>query len=251
VLKHPHVPEPDVPTSAAESPARTPRRTGTESVAIADQVASVLRHDLRNKFASILNAASYIERSLDKLGWLEKDARISRFLQLIGKELEAADELLDQRTRHAERSSRAFDMLRLDECVLEAIARTTLPKLVALEIFVEAQPRFRANFEEIVLTVQCLLDNAVEAAVPRGHVRVTVCESAADFFVCVLDSGPGIPADERTRALEPFVSNKPEHAGLGLNIAARLAGLHGGRLLIDGSHECGGAQACLAFARRE
>jgi hypothetical protein len=63
----------------------------------AEKVASVLRHNLRNKFSSILNAVSYIERSLEKMELLGRDPRIARFFELIGKELEAADGLLDQR----------------------------------------------------------------------------------------------------------------------------------------------------------
>jgi len=73
------------------------RRHGTKRMTNADKVASVLRHDLRNKFSSILNAVTYVERSLEKMQLLERDPRIARFFELIGKELEAADRLLDQR----------------------------------------------------------------------------------------------------------------------------------------------------------
>ena len=63
----------------------------------AERAASSLRHDLRNKFSSILNAVTYVERSLEKMDLLGRDPRIARFFELIGKELEAADGLLDQR----------------------------------------------------------------------------------------------------------------------------------------------------------
>jgi hypothetical protein len=77
------------------------RRRKSESVASAEEAASVLRHELRNKFSSILNATAYIQRSLEKMQLLERDARIARFLALIAKELEGADHLLDQRARRA------------------------------------------------------------------------------------------------------------------------------------------------------
>ena len=80
---------------------KSPRRRGSENVSTAEQAASVLRHELRNKFASIVNATTYIERSLDKLELLERDPRIARFLSLIVGELEGADRLLDEHARQA------------------------------------------------------------------------------------------------------------------------------------------------------
>ena len=51
------------------------------------------------------------------------------------------------------------------------------------------------------------------------------------------DSGPGIPSEERARAVEPFVrlNNAPprDGSGLGLNLAAAVARLHGGSLRLE------------------
>jgi hypothetical protein len=79
------------------------RRRKTESGVPAQSAASKLRHDLRNKFSSILNAVTYIERSLEKMQLLDRDPRIARFVTLVGEELEAADRLLDTRDRHTKR----------------------------------------------------------------------------------------------------------------------------------------------------
>lgn len=64
-------------------------------------------------------------------------------------------------------------------------------------------------------------------------------------FVCVLDRGPGIPAAERVRMLEPFQRLDPARtdkgSGLGLAIVDRIARMHGGRVVLD-ERDGGGLQ---------
>jgi signal transduction histidine kinase len=50
----------------------------------------------------------------------------------------------------------------------------------------------------------------------------------------VEDNGPGVPADQRDRIFEPFVSTKGAAGnGLGLWISAEIARRHGGSLTVD------------------
>lgn len=77
-----------------------------------------------------------------------------------------------------------------------------------------------------------LLLNAWEAA-PDGTVDLGV-ETLDDDRIrfSVRDSGPGMDAATLERAPEPFFSTKPNHTGLGLAVARKVADAHGGRLTI-------------------
>src|SRR3546814_20236215 len=46
--------------------------------------------------------------------------------------------------------------------------------------------------------------------------------------VCVIDTGPGAPADVVDHLFEPFVTSKPKGSGLGLALVAKLVADHGG-----------------------
>jgi signal transduction histidine kinase len=80
-----------------------------------------------------------------------------------------------------------------------------------------------------------LLDNAIDAAPPGGHVSVTAELEGADVIIRVRDDGQGIPADIRESIFDPFFTTKPvgEGTGLGLDIARRVIHAHNGEITVD------------------
>jgi two-component system OmpR family sensor kinase len=84
--------------------------------------------------------------------------------------------------------------------------------------------------------IRNLLDNAVAAAGPEGHVRLRIAERAGEARLTVEDNGPGVPADEREHIFDRFVRfapGAPTGSGLGLAIARRIAREHQGDLTCD------------------
>jgi signal transduction histidine kinase len=79
-----------------------------------------------------------------------------------------------------------------------------------------------------------LLSNATLYSAPGQPVEVTLDREQGDVVIRIRDQGRGIPPEDRERIMEPFergsnVRDQPG-TGLGLEIARRLAGLHGARL---------------------
>jgi signal transduction histidine kinase len=92
--------------------------------------------------------------------------------------------------------------------------------------------------------LRLVVDNLLENAALHGGGRVDVDLGREDgrWLLRVADDGPGIPAGERGRVLEPFARGRETTAqgtGLGLAIVAQQVGLHGGELRLADS-ELGG-----------
>jgi two-component system, OmpR family, sensor histidine kinase PrrB len=88
------------------------------------------------------------------------------------------------------------------------------------------------------LLVDNLLDNAALHGRPGGRVRVGLAPADGALHVRVEDDGPGIPAEELRRVLEPFARGAAATApgsGLGLAIVAQQVALHGGVLRLADS----------------
>jgi signal transduction histidine kinase len=203
-------------------------------VAVADETASLLRHELRNKFASVRNAEFYIRRRLRETEAWRADVRVEEMSGIIRDELRVANELLDQRVQLGQLFAAAPSVVDAAECVRLAVGCARTVGTSAVTIRVDAQSgHVMADANELALAVRCLVENALEASERSGEVVVRAAPVAARYSIQVEDAGAGVPESQRGAVLEPFHSTKPGHAGLGLNIARRIAERYGGALLFS------------------
>ena len=96
--------------------------------------------------------------------------------------------------------------------------------------------------------VGVLLDNACRYAGPDGQVRIGIALAGNRVTLTVEDSGPGIPADQRSRLFDRF-SRATEHgsgAGLGLAIGDSVVRSTGGRWEV-GDSPLGGARFAVSW----
>ena len=97
----------------------------------------------------------------------------------------------------------------------------------------------RGDGEKLALVLLNLLVNATKYTPHRGTIRVWCERQRNQVVMCVEDSGPGVPEDERERIFEPFVqlgrglTGQQEGTGLGLAISRELARRMSGNLHIE------------------
>jgi len=95
-----------------------------------------------------------------------------------------------------------------------------------------------------------LLDNACRYSADGGQVLVSVTGDGSNVRLCVEDSGPGIPAEERAQVFDRFhrASTTPGGAGLGLAIGDAVVRATGGRWTV-GESRFGGASMAVTWPR--
>jgi signal transduction histidine kinase len=94
-----------------------------------------------------------------------------------------------------------------------------------------------ADRDLIAQAMSNLMDNAVKYTPEGGAIRLEARRgSDGDVELSVTDSGPGIPPEDRERAIERFVrleqSRSQPGSGLGLSLASAVAEAHSGRLVL-------------------
>ena len=91
-------------------------------------------------------------------------------------------------------------------------------------------PVIVSDGDRVLQVISNLLSNAFRWTPDGGRIELQLGVANGTMSVDVVDSGPGIPADERERIFEAFISQDANGTGLGLPIARELALALGGRL---------------------
>jgi len=102
-----------------------------------------------------------------------------------------------------------------------------------------------------------IIKNATEAisAVPpgelgRGRIQVSIAREGPDIVIDVVDNGVGLPKENRSRLLEPYVTTRDKGTGLGLAIVGKILEDHGGRIeLRDAAEKIPGARGAWVRLR--
>ena len=129
---------------------------------------------------------------------------------------------------------------------------STLNITVALDLD-PSEPKIWADASELQQMLLNLLINAEQALVTVERARTITVRTRADESdtrLEIADSGPGIPAELRTRIFDPFFTAKSEGVGTGLwlSICYGIARDHGGRIWVE-SEAAGGARFCVLLPR--
>ncbi len=97
-------------------------------------------------------------------------------------------------------------------------------------------PHIEAYASELNQVWTNIIDNAVDAMSGKGEIVLRTYEDDRHVIVEIIDNGPGIPEEIRSRIYEPFFTTKPpgKGTGLGLHISHDIiANRHHGQLLVE------------------
>ena len=119
---------------------------------------------------------------------------------------------------------------------LTMLGSKTRAKSVAIAVDIpDDVPRVYAVGAELNQVWMNLLDNAIDAVGNGGHVTVRASRELGRVVVRVIDDGPGVPAEIRSRIFDPFFTTKGvgEGTGLGLDIVRRLLQRYDAEISLD------------------
>jgi signal transduction histidine kinase len=210
----------------------------TERMSAIGRMACSISHDLRHSLSAIYANAEFLERH-DRCA----SARADLLLE-IQEAVLAMTERIDSLLQFGS-SGRTNPLVheRVSLVVEKAVAAVKLhPDGRNVSITVGTLPPAEADIDarNLESAIYNLLLNACQAATRSTHVpevKVHLTEVDEWIYVTILDNGPGIPASIRRTLFEPFVTaGKPNGTGLGLTLARRIAGEHGGRVCLEESN---------------
>lgn len=219
------------------------------------RMADHLEHAERERALMLAGVSHDLRTPLAKLRLCTEMLRMHGEADLIDtmtRNIDAADRILGQFVGYARiGDDEAEQLCDLAEIVRSVVTETGMAPRCRLQLRTLAPLSVRPVALRRALTN--LLENARSYA--PGAVDIELSECAGEALIRVLDRGPGIPAAELGRVLQPFVrldDARGRHAGsgLGLAIVERIAHLHGGSLELA-AREGGGLAVTLHLPRND
>jgi signal transduction histidine kinase len=212
-----------------------------EIARLVDQLKSVgdnIAHDLRTPLAV---ARARIERALNnEAGTEQLREAMEAALAQIEKVSTAVSAIL--RISAVENGARKtqfkdFDLGEVCAQVFDFYEPLAESKGVTITIDAVGPVPIRGDQDLMREAVSNLVDNAIKFTLAGGIVRIEARMADGRPFLCVSDTGPGVPPQERERIFDRFYrgerSGKSPGHGLGLSIAETIANLHGFKLTVE------------------
>lgn len=238
----------------AELQASVEKLRRSERLYAAGQLAASLAHEIRNPLEGISGAANLLHRGK------VSGQNFQDCLEIIQLESQRLNKLLSGFLEFARPRVPRFqpaDVGTLIDSVRLLVAQSPLARgtYVNTEVAVGI-PEVESDPEQLKQVLLNLVLNAVEASPNGSEVQIMArfdgaLDRGGHVSICVVDEGPGIPAEDQEKIFEPFFTTREKGSGLGLAIAANIMQQLGGTLTAE-NNTTRGMRFCITLpVRRE
>ncbi|HZL61990.1 MAG TPA: ATP-binding protein, partial [Pseudolabrys sp.] len=201
-------------------------------------VARRIAHEIKNPLTPIQLSAERIRRKYGNMIG-EDRAVFDQCTDTIVRQVDDIRRMVDEFSRFARMPKPVIAAEDVADTVRQAVF---LMRVGNSEIEIDAniaEDPMPARFDRRLMSqaLTNLIKNATEAiaAVPpvdlgKGSIRVFAAREGGDIVIDVVDNGIGLPKENRSRLLEPYVTTREKGTGLGLAIVGRIVEDHGGSI---------------------
>ncbi|HET7679981.1 MAG TPA: PAS domain-containing sensor histidine kinase [Xanthobacteraceae bacterium] len=226
-------------------------------------VARRIAHEIKNPLTPIQLSAERLRRKYGKIIVEDRDV-FEQCTDTIVRQVDDIKRMVDEFSRFARTPKPVMTPDDVADAVRQAVFLMRVGHAeIDIKVDIATEP-LTARFDRRLISqaLTNIIKNATEgiSAVPaagfgRGRIDVSAAREGGDIIIDVIDNGIGLPKENRSRLLEPYVTTREKGTGLGLAIVGKILEEHGGGIeLHDASEKTPGARGAwvrLRFAAGE
>lgn len=219
------------------------RAADAERMAELGSLTSGLAHEIKNPLSSVVLNAQLVEEAMRELEAPEDEKEsVVRRSEALVREAERLRTILTDFLQFAGRvrlDREPQDLRKVVEDLVDffhpqadaaaVVLRADLPRREIM-VGVDASLLKQALLNLMINAVHAMESNPPER--PR-ELLVRLSPTDDSVSIHVIDSGPGVPAEDREKIFHPYVSNTAGGNGLGLPTTRRIVEEHGGRIDLE------------------
>jgi signal transduction histidine kinase len=213
-----------------------------EVVATNARFLSVLAHDLRSPFQSIVGALDLLQESFNDNDEVEIETYINMANNSVNSTLRLLENLLSWTSM--QNKEKNFNPVKIDiyEVILNEIENaipSATQKLITLNHSITSNLYATADLQMVKTILRNLISNAIKYSYLGGEITLIVTEKDKNIEIAVIDNGVGISQNAQKDLFQRDVLNstrgtKNEYGtGLGLMICKEFVEMHDGIIHIE------------------
>lgn len=193
------------------------------------QMVASLAHQIRTPLSAAMLYAGHLQS-----GELPEDKRQKFSSKLVDRLQNLEQQIGDmlQFARGGSTVAEPFSVSSLADSILTESESISMSSSADVRVRCDVKGALLGHQESLSGAILNLVNNAVQAGADKVDVSFTL-EADSILQVSVCDNGPGIPADQLEKILEPFFTTKSQGTGLGLAIVQSVVNAHKGKLSVD------------------
>lgn len=203
---------------------------------------SIIAHDLRSPFSSIIGILELLKLSLKEFNKDEIEEYINLVYKSANNTLVLLDNLLQWAiTQNIEKTFKPVKInlynLLLEE--IESLKTLALQKQITMVESIEPELNVTADLQMVKTILRNLISNAIKYTNRYGKIEISASGNKQFVEVAIHDNGIGISAEDKMKLfkVEDLYSTPGTHnekgTGLGLLLCKEFVELHGGNLLLE------------------
>jgi len=213
-----------------------------ENVSTNGKFLSIIAHDLRSPFSSIIGVLELLKKSLVEFNKDEVEEYINLIYNSANNTLDLLDNLLLWAVSQNKEKNFIPVKINLYELVheeIESLKTTALQKQITMSHTVEPGLNVSADLQMVKTIFRNLINNAIKYTHAYGKIVITAVDNKQFIKVAVIDNGTGILNEERKKLFKidsfhstPGTRNE-RGTGLGLLLCKEFVELHGGTIRVE------------------
>ena len=213
-----------------------------ESNASKDKFFSIIAHDLKSPFNTILGFSELLVEMVNEKNYQGVEKYANFIMQSSERAMELLMNLLDwarSQTDRMEFIPDYFDLANFIEEVAQPFDESAKQKSISLILALPNDITVFADPAMISTVMRNLISNAIKFTRPDGKISISVKKKPTELTISVADNGVGIPAsaiDKLFRIDENYSTagtNNEKGTGLGLILCKEFIEKHSGKIWVE------------------
>ncbi len=201
---------------------RTRQLQDKERLAAIGETAGMVGHDIRNPLQAIVSELFLAKETIDELPEDKVREDVLENINNMQEQVEYINKIVSDLQDFARPLQPELKEANLSELVASIIQTIYIPKNINAEVEVAVSQPLRVDPTFIRRALTNLVNNAVQAMPKGGRLQVIGYQREGQVFICVSDTGVGIPESVKPKLFTPMTTTKAKGQGLGLAVVKRL-----------------------------